>query len=330
MNGERCAALMAACCSLFVALRCEAQNLVPNPSFEEIDTCPYTIGFQDGDRPLHWSSYLESPEYFNACAGGLHGIDTLVDVPHNGWSYQYAWDGDAYAGFYAATTTSDNFREYIGAQLLQPLIVDQAYSVSFWTNAAAGGSYWPTGGVCNNIGLLFTMHSNAWEDLDGPNFQFRNYAHVYTSTVISDTAEWTLVSGSFTADSAYQYVVLGNFFDNAHTDLITFIPGTEAVVYYFVDAVCVSPSLDGCGFTSIEEIHLSTQATATVDQNSGELVITWPGHSRFTVDLVDVSGRFVGQKNSGQISIQSLSVGPYVARIKEGEEVVFIKFVKAR
>src|SRR5690606_6194733 len=45
VNGGRCRAglLLALCCSLFVAhLRCEAQNLVPNPSFELKDTCPYT------------------------------------------------------------------------------------------------------------------------------------------------------------------------------------------------------------------------------------------------------------------------------------------------
>ncbi len=331
MNSEQCASIVAACCSLLVfSLRCEAQNLVPNPSFEEFDTCPYTIGFQEGDRPLHWMSYLESPEYFNACAGSLGGIDTLVGVPQNGWGYQYAWDGDAYSGFYAATTTSDNFREYIGAQLLQPLVVGQAYYVSFRTNAAATGSYWFTGGVCNNIGLLFTMHSNVWEGLNSPTFQVRNYAHVYTSTVVSDTAGWTLVSGIFTADSAYQYVVLGNFFDNAHTELVTFEPGTEAVVYYFVDEVCVSASPSGCAFTGIEETYASTQATAIVDPHSVELVVAWPGHQRFTVDLFDMSGRVIRQSCSQHVSIQGLSAGPYVARIREGAEFAFIKFVKPR
>jgi hypothetical protein len=106
-------------CLLFVvALRCEAQgNLVPNPSFELLDTCPYTTGFQEGDRPAHWRSWLNNPDYFHACAGSLQDIDTLVSVPHNGWGFQHAWDGEAYVG-YCAYSTTDQYREYVGAELL--------------------------------------------------------------------------------------------------------------------------------------------------------------------------------------------------------------------
>ena len=69
MNGRwLCAVLSAALgCLLFVVpLNSAAQNLVPNPSFEEYEVCPYTIGFQVGDRPTHWRSWLNSPDYFHA------------------------------------------------------------------------------------------------------------------------------------------------------------------------------------------------------------------------------------------------------------------------
>ena len=74
------------CLLLLAALRCEAQNLVPNPSFELNDTCPYTIGFQEGDKPLHWDRWDQDPEYFHASAGNFGSADSLVDVPWNGFT----------------------------------------------------------------------------------------------------------------------------------------------------------------------------------------------------------------------------------------------------
>ncbi|MBK7100692.1 MAG: hypothetical protein IPH63_02655 [Flavobacteriales bacterium] len=46
-----------------------------------------------------------------------------------------------------------------------------------------------------------------------------NYARVYFPQILADTVDWTLVSGSFVADSAYRYVMVGNHFSNAHRHL---------------------------------------------------------------------------------------------------------------
>ncbi len=118
---------VAVCLLGMALLRCEAQNLVPNPSFEVTDTCPHTIGFSVGDRPLFWNRWDQSPEYFHACAGDLGGADTLVDVPWNGFTWQYAHDGDAYVGM--ALFLDDDFHELVGAPLLQDLVVGQTYYV---------------------------------------------------------------------------------------------------------------------------------------------------------------------------------------------------------
>ncbi|HPF90129.1 MAG: hypothetical protein H6592_04535 [Flavobacteriales bacterium] len=81
-------ALLLMACLCFLALqRCEAQNLVPNPSFELTDTCPNTCCFNVGDRPLYWNRWDQSPDYFNACADTINGVDTLVGVPWNGFTW---------------------------------------------------------------------------------------------------------------------------------------------------------------------------------------------------------------------------------------------------
>jgi hypothetical protein len=71
---------------------CEAQNLVPDPSFEIYSNCPQ--GSNQLDYASSWfNPSLTSPDYFNAC-------DTIgeVSTPYNWWGFQIPRTGAAYAG----------------------------------------------------------------------------------------------------------------------------------------------------------------------------------------------------------------------------------------
>jgi hypothetical protein len=320
MSGERCRAdlWLVLCCSLFVAsLRCEAQNLVPNPSFELKDTCPYTIGFQEGDRPLDWFPWDQTPEYFNACAPGT-GVDSLVGVPWNGFTWQYAKDGDAYVGM--TCFEPNDFREHVGAQLLQPMVVGQTYYVSFWVNLATEGSYWETRWACNNQGILFTMQEHIWSGNtgSGPEFQPRNYAHVNHPALVTDTAGWTLVSGSFVADSAYQYVVLGNFFDDAHTDTLHFGSGPSIAAYYLYDAICVSPTPGQCPIsTSVQEQQAEAVRIAVL--GTGQWLQIIGAEVGSNAQVYDGQGKLLDRFVAGPSTVhdvQGLSTGVYVLRLQ--------------
>lgn len=271
------APLLMACSCFFALARCEAQNLVPNPSFELNDTCPYTIGFQEGDRPLHWSSWLESPEYFHACAGSLNDVDTVIDVPQNGFGFQYAWDGDAYVGMY---TYNEDYREYVGCELISPMVAGATYELSFLANMATGGNYWDPKWASNNLGLLFTMEPNTWNGMTGSPFPFRNYAHMHSSEVVTDTTGWVLVSGSFVADSAYRYLVIGNFFSDALTDTAHLAGPNSLGAYYFVDGVCVIPAGLDCGFD------------VGVAEHSTEELRLWPNPASSGFWIEGLSGRY--------------------------------------
>ncbi|HNR56470.1 MAG TPA: T9SS type A sorting domain-containing protein [Flavobacteriales bacterium] len=322
------------CCLLFVVpILAKAQNLVPNPSFELTHTCPYTIGFQAGDRPLYWQSWFNSPDYFHACADTSIPGGAYVSVPQNGFSFQYAQDGLAYVGYYAFDQ-NDQYREYIGAVLNAPLTVGETYYISFWANIATGGLDGYVGGFCNNMGMLFTMTSNAWTNVvgqDGPDFPFRNYAHLHRSAVLTDTVGWTLVSGSFVADSAYQYVVLGNFFDNAQTQVLPIPPLNGENAYCLVDNVSVSTDPVANG---IHEGPLVGQPFAAMDGVTGTLVISWPGQEQYTGEIIDMSGRVVRTFASGagrhQVPLHRFSPGMYVVRLRKGMEAAFVRFVVAQ
>ncbi len=322
-------------CLLFVAApRCEAQgNLIPNPSFELSDSCAYTIGFQGQAKPLHWEKWNQSPDYFKNCSPSNGGVDTLVAVPLNGFGFQHPVDGDAYLGMYAYGTTGGgvNYREYVGCALLEPLEVGETYTLSFFTNGAFGGTYWAPTWASNNMGMLFTMQPNIWAGLSGPPFALRNYAHLRSTAIISDTANWTLVSGTFVADSAYQYLVIGNFFSNALTDTLHIVPGNSLGAYYFVDGVCVTKAGQPCEFT------------VGVAEPDPSVVRAWPNPASellrvnvgtgLTWQAFDATGRLVRSGVSAGdlllISVHDWALGEYVLRL-EGKERKHVRFMVMR
>jgi len=210
-----------------------AQNLVPNPSFEECDTCPY------GTCQIHyakgWHSCSGTPDYCNACAF----LDEY-SVPNSIYGYQYPLFGNAYAVFRTYCEFNTNLREFIGVELFEPLEIGRDYFVSFNVSLANNSKY------CNNkIGALFTVNNyflppciyeSGEEDIAVPN----NYSHLYTDDLIMDTTNWTNISGWFTADSTYNFLIIGNFFDDSHTYYEQF-QNTDIsyVSSYYIDNVYV-------------------------------------------------------------------------------------------
>lgn len=319
-------ALWSMVCFCVLALpHCEAQNLVPNPSFEVTDTCPYTIGFQDGDRPLYWNSWLESPEYFNACAGSLNDIDSVVGVPRNGFGFQYAFDGVAYVGMY---TYKEDYREYVGCELINPLVVGETYQLSFYANMATCGNYWDPKWASNNIGMLFTVDPNVWDGMNAPPFPFRDYAHLYSSEVIADTAGWVLVTGSFVADSAYRYLVLGNFFSDALTDTAHVAGSNSLGAYYFVDGVCVTQAGLGCEFGLRLDEHFTPDFNLWPNPMSDGF---WVKGFVGNYEVINAMGVVVykGEIHPGyaqRVDTYSWPIGRYVLR-HQGEKVVVMQLV---
>ena len=236
MHSGRLAAIFAAGCSLWFAPVLNAQNLIPNGSFEDLDDCPSELpvqGYSAPNRPYHWFRASGSPDYFNSCEDDQVSDPPITSVPHNFASFQYPQDGQAYSGMW--TRLVDNGREMVGIQLTEPLQIGMTYYGSFWANAAFGGNSTVfVAGASNNIGILFTMALDEWMQypIKDPPFGLRNFAHIKSDSVITDTIAWTLVSGNFVADSAYQYLVVGNHFDN---DQLCYRPTGTRFYFAMVD-----------------------------------------------------------------------------------------------
>jgi hypothetical protein len=202
-------------------------NLVSNPSFEQYTGCPdywaqinYTVA---------WTAYKGSPDYYNICGA----VDSF-SVPQNFIGYQLPASGNAYCGVILYDKANFGNDEIIGTNLTTPLQIGTKYFVSFKSVLKYNNPF----DICcgqNKMGVKFSTISY---NISSPPTQ-NNFAHVYSSAVISDTSNWTQVFGSFVSDSTYTNVMLGNFFDNATTTINDIQPANNSS-YYFIDDICVS------------------------------------------------------------------------------------------
>ncbi|MBK9763813.1 MAG: T9SS type A sorting domain-containing protein [Flavobacteriales bacterium] len=223
------------------------------------------------------------------------------------------------------------------APLLEPMVVGQTYYCSFRANAAFGGNaQYPQIWLANDkVGLLFTTYERHWYQGD-PYPAPLNDAHVIYSQVLTDTVGWTLVSGSFMADSAYQYLMIGNFFSNALTDTLHFANPNSVFPWYprgytLIDAVCVSPNPMGCdlGQSVGEELAVGP----VLFPNPAHDLLVVGGRSGARLVAMDAVGRVIWQGVVGSdrwvLPVGAWARGTYVLRLEWNGRTEVHKFVLA-
>ena len=212
---------------LTICFSAKAQiNLVPNPSFE--DTIPCTMG---PIGPLlaasGWVSAAASPDYFNSVYYSICGSHCL-DVPTNILGYQMPLDGDAYVGFDTYASTMTNFREWVQTQLPSTLVANKKYSVSFFVNLASNCNY-----ATDDIGAALTVSSTI-------PLGYANQINNPSGNFITDTVNWTLITGIMIASGGEKYITIGNFKNDGNTTVVSNNPAsTIPETYYFTDMVSV-------------------------------------------------------------------------------------------
>jgi len=319
-------------CLLFVVNQnCSAHNLVPNHSFEERDDCWQFSGFYyPEDGPLGWFSGGESPDYFQACGS----FGDAYSQPLNYVGFQHPQDGEDYVGIVTYAISPYETREFLMVQLNTQLTIGQTYYASFFANVAWDGTEpYPVAWMAsNNVGALFTVESRQWEQGD-PLPGMVNDAQVFHPWIIEDTVAWTLVSGSFVADSAYHYVMIGNHFDNTHTDTVAVGSSTNPpTAYLYIDNVCVTTDPDGCPMASEVVVQSAMAPLIYLNPATSQVSISGlPMNSRVVVH--DAVGRMVLSVDDfsgvGMIDVSTWPRGAYVLRSFDGKDALTFKFVLA-
>ena len=200
------------------ALPAKPQNLVPNPSFEQVNDCD--LYFDDFNKVKFWRGYNFTPDLFHTCAQS-----TFLKTPKNTFDTQSPAQGNAYAGI--LTYHRDFENELIGVKLLRQIKQGKTYRVSFKVSRAFAHAKYAT----NNLGVLFTNNPEASYNCQR--------AHINERQIVEESDIWHTITGSFEADSTYDFIVIGNFFGSSNTILKSMPEGSFQAAYYFIDDVSV-------------------------------------------------------------------------------------------
>ncbi|MBL7888093.1 MAG: gliding motility-associated C-terminal domain-containing protein [Bacteroidia bacterium] len=206
----------------FLSLEQKAQNFVPNWSFEDTIQCPNSPG--QINFAQNWlNPTLSTPDYYNSCS-------VTMGVPINS-DFQYANTGNAYAGI-IVLQLGDFSIEYLEIELLDSLKKNHKYCLEFYVvlNRSSNVALAKLGAHFSNsqISLPITNEINVPAHIESP----PNYYY-------TDTLNWQLISGVYTANGGEKYLTLGNFNSISTSDTIYWGAPFSPFSYYFVDDISV-------------------------------------------------------------------------------------------
>jgi hypothetical protein len=216
---------------LLLPVFAQAQNLVPNGDFEYYTSCPTNASQTSLAQP--WRQYHgATSDYFNVCTSSPN-----VGIPLSAFGYQYAASGNAHMGGYSYLSSSNltGYTEYIAAPMA-PMIIGATYEVSMsvsLSNTSQSGN--------NGLGIWF-YDIGATSMLSGggngslsitPQVSYASYGP------ITDTVNWVRVTTLFTADSAYDNLVIGKFTPSVGLAITTTSGTGTGSSYYYFDSIVV-------------------------------------------------------------------------------------------
>lgn len=301
---------------LFLGLLKEtkAQNLVLNPSFENVNA---------GSLQCSW--YTSQAQFNSAILNWTCPTGGSSDIFSNGlatscWANPNSSNGSA-LGFQAPRTGSvmvgghlygnggcSPYREYFQGRLSSSLTVGTTYKIEF---------YLSLGDNCNvgstNFGVKFGT-----APVNVPSMCV--YAVTpdvnYSGAPITNKTGWTKVEFCYTPTSpGLQYFMIGNFFNNVSTATVTAGAGTVSNAYYFLDDVSISTatpltptlsSISNCSSSTTTLTALPSGLTYTWVPPSGGTVISGinsqtaivSGSGVFTLSITNAGGCTVSNSSS--------------------------------
>ena len=201
--------------------RLGSQNLVANPGFESVTTCPIVAGQIDLAAP--WQPENLTPDLYHRCSQNAIIRPPRLEIF---CTYLEPHQGDGFAGM----VVYGPVQEYLKAPLIESLKAGQQYFIRFWVaiddNCIQGIPNVFSSGIGLAFGNSTTNYGAAVENESG---------------ILKDTSGWVEISGCYTAKGNESYVYLGNFRSNGSTMIEYDQEGTVYEDYMYVDDIEVIP-----------------------------------------------------------------------------------------
>ena len=171
---------------------CISQNLLPNPSFEEVNTC---YKYHKKCSPKAWRPTTLKSFRYNEFLGDRH----KVKPP----------DGNRYISLIMYSEKKAVARKFIQAPLLCPLIAGKQYRFSLYFKTqykvlSRFGVYFPTQlKILKNNSSLLEVHPQI----------------IFSGDENMEVNHWQKLEASFTATGKEQGIIIGNFFSAEQTQI---------------------------------------------------------------------------------------------------------------
>jgi gliding motility-associated-like protein len=253
------------CFACFINNDSKAQNLVPNPSFEQTNTCNLTIDPSAGLIPIDTIYYTNNtnyptvtnwvganallPVYFNRCS-----TDPKYSIPTNLLGTQETHTGNGYIAFevfFIAQGCPATQRRYIQTKLIQSLQKGKKYCVRYYISPVGYSNKNPFVKFVSTTDLYLVLTpQRLFNPLIGgiclptDNFMITlppNTDHIAPAQAFTDTTQWHKVQGVYTAKGGEEWLTLGCFKDDIHVTYAVVKDGSPAGIEcgYYLDDVSV-------------------------------------------------------------------------------------------
>jgi OmpA-OmpF porin, OOP family len=215
------------------AFALSAQNLIPNPGFEEKAYCPSSFNEHQLKVVTGWSQVNEgTPDYFHSCS-------KKVGVPSNIFGNQSAHGGEAYCGMAIYSPGQRNYREYLVSKLDRPLNAGEMVCIELYVSSADDCKY-----VVDGFGAVLSKEKLKQDrSLLIPHEPAIQNPRLH---MLDEADGWVLLGDVYTAQGGEEYLTIGNFKADKNLKVIrrTRIENPDANgkwAYLYIDDVSVKP-----------------------------------------------------------------------------------------
>ncbi len=276
--------LIALC--LFFASASGQVNYVPNGNFESYSQCPTT--WTQITRCTGWIDFSPSSDYYNC------NHSALGKSAHSGTGY--AGSSPMYGN------PSSGLSERIGRPII-PLTPGIMYEVSMSVMLAQNTRY-----ATNNLGVFF-YDAGYSPGVPTPQATFLSYGVIY------DSVNWKRITTTFIADSAYDNIAIGGFYNSSTFVIDTIKTVGNSFAYYIYDSIVIK-------ILDTFSVIVNDSLTCAGDTLAVNYIIPtdYNSNNTFTAQLSDKNGSFTNPVNIGSLASDTsgIIIGIIPATISPG------------
>lgn len=208
----------------------KSQNLIPNYSFESHINCSSSFVNSTLELCDYWFNAFPSNNTVDWNSDCLCGIINDFCPPNLYYGLSLPHTGQSMIGF-DPFYIGNSHREIVGVELLQPLVKDSAYCLSFWVKNSLNHGYEYS---LSHLDILFTSDSS---DLVDPQL-FIPSVRINNNGQLDSGSDWVQINTFYIANGNEKFMYLGEFGDDPiyyHSDPDAVNTTAERIYYYFDD-----------------------------------------------------------------------------------------------